>query len=263
MARKSTTKTPENTTQAIADALDTPLNLEWDTTAESLNISIPELQERMAAKLDETVFTWANIPAEHQPVVDAIARDLEIERSVRRLPPVQPQAQEPPILVEEEPQPLKKGGKLTKTKAQSTGITQKRKKSIQKQVETIENVELAINEQEKDELIQDAASDGIEIGQAQVLAREAGRITVLKEARKRTVKRLGNKAKNRSDYDPIAVLERNGIEVPEEIQEDLAEFTALTAGKLGKVHVEIRDNCWTNGYSDDFTELDELLNSPW
>jgi hypothetical protein len=37
----------------------------------------------MACKLDDTVFTWANIPAEHQPVVDAVSRDLDAERSIR------------------------------------------------------------------------------------------------------------------------------------------------------------------------------------
>jgi hypothetical protein len=71
MPRKAAIKTTENTTQAIADALDTPLNLEWDTTAEKLMVSVPGLQERMAAKLDATVFAWANIPAEHQGIVDA------------------------------------------------------------------------------------------------------------------------------------------------------------------------------------------------
>jgi hypothetical protein len=44
MPRKAATKTAENTTQAIADALDTPLNLEWDTTAEKLMVTIPELK---------------------------------------------------------------------------------------------------------------------------------------------------------------------------------------------------------------------------
>lgn len=102
MARKST-KTVENTAQAIADALDTPLNLEWDTTAESLNTTIPELQERMASKLDDTVFTWANIPVEHQPVVDAVARELEGEASVRRFDvPTEPTAELPPIQEPEE-----------------------------------------------------------------------------------------------------------------------------------------------------------------
>jgi hypothetical protein len=37
----------------------------------------------MACKLDDTVFTWANIPAEHQSVVDAVSRDLDAERSIR------------------------------------------------------------------------------------------------------------------------------------------------------------------------------------
>ncbi len=64
MPRKSSTKTAENTTQAIADALDTPLNLEWDATAEKLMVSVPELQERMACKLDDTVFTWGTIDNE-------------------------------------------------------------------------------------------------------------------------------------------------------------------------------------------------------
>jgi hypothetical protein len=63
MARKPSTKTVENTTQAIADALDTPLNLEWDATAESLGLTIPELQERMAAKLDATVFRLGKYPS--------------------------------------------------------------------------------------------------------------------------------------------------------------------------------------------------------
>jgi hypothetical protein len=45
MPRKAATKTIENTTQAIAEALDTPLNLEWDTTAEKLMLNVPELQE--------------------------------------------------------------------------------------------------------------------------------------------------------------------------------------------------------------------------
>jgi hypothetical protein len=88
MARKST-KTAENTAQTIADALDTPLNLDWDVTAETLNVTIPELQERMASKLDDTVFTWANIPVEHQSVVDAVTRDLDAERSIRSFEEIQ------------------------------------------------------------------------------------------------------------------------------------------------------------------------------
>jgi hypothetical protein len=98
MPRKAATKTAENTTQAIANALDTPLNLEWDATAEKLMVSVPELQERMACKLDDTVFTWGTIPTEHQPIIDAVSRDLDAERSIRSFGEErEPIAQLPPI----------------------------------------------------------------------------------------------------------------------------------------------------------------------
>src|SRR5919199_2392319 len=134
MVRKSSTKTTENPTEQIMNAIDTPVNLEWSDTAEKLNISIPDLQERVAAKLsDSTVFAWDNLPVEHESVVEQIARDLEAEASVRRLnaatePPIpQVQAQEPP-LVEEEPKPKKRGGR---PKKDSTALTKKKTEAIQ------------------------------------------------------------------------------------------------------------------------------------
>ncbi len=146
MARKPLTKTTENTTQAITDALNTPLNLEWDAMAESLNITIPELQERMATKLDETVFTWANIPVEHEPLVEAIARDLESESSVRRLTPEPEEAPQlppqPPIL-EEVPQPKQRGGRLKK---QSSDLTKKKSEKLKESDEKAQ--QLALSDQE-------------------------------------------------------------------------------------------------------------------
>jgi len=127
MPRKVATKTAENTTQAIADALDTPLNLEWDATAEKLMVSVPELQERMACKLDDTVFTWGTIPAEHQPVVDAVSRDLDAERSIRsfgeerepaaQLPPVTEETELP--VVQEQAKHDNEGSALTEKKTQA------------------------------------------------------------------------------------------------------------------------------------------------
>jgi hypothetical protein len=81
-ARKNQTKSP---TQEITDAINTPVNFDWDETAQKLAITTPELQERMASKLDATVFAWELIPHEHQAVIDAIARDLDAEHSTRKL----------------------------------------------------------------------------------------------------------------------------------------------------------------------------------
>ncbi len=56
-----------NSTQEIADALNTPVNLNWCDVAEELSLTIPDLQERFSAKLnDSTVFAWDTIPVEHQ-----------------------------------------------------------------------------------------------------------------------------------------------------------------------------------------------------
>ncbi len=132
MPRKAATKTVENTTQAIADALDTPLNLDWDTTAEKLMVSVPELQERMACKLDDTVFTWANIPAEHQPVVDAVARDLDAERSIRSFGEErEPMAELPAVAdIPELPDDSQLQTTDTHSKKPSTALTQKKSEAL-------------------------------------------------------------------------------------------------------------------------------------
>jgi len=144
MARKPSTKTVENTTQAIADALDTPLNLEWDATAESLGLTIPELQERMAAKLDATVFAWANIPAEHQGIVNAIARDLESEASVRRLDaPTEPAAELPPVAEETELPVIQEQGKHD---SEGSALTEKKTQAIKETREAATQTNAGISE---------------------------------------------------------------------------------------------------------------------
>jgi hypothetical protein len=121
--------TRKSATQEIAEALNTPVNLNWCDVAEELGVTIPDLQERFATKLnDATVFTWDTIPVEHQSVIDAIARDLESEASVRRLESAKPlpeateQPLEPPIL-EEKPQSKRKGKKSSAlTQRKSSGL---------------------------------------------------------------------------------------------------------------------------------------------
>jgi hypothetical protein len=58
-----------------AEALDTPIDLDWQETADTLGLSIPQLQERMASRLGDVVFAWELIPNEHQPAIEAVKRD--------------------------------------------------------------------------------------------------------------------------------------------------------------------------------------------
>src|SRR5689334_2012181 len=113
MARKST-KTTENTMSAIDEAINTPVNFQFCEVAEALGIGEAELRERLEDKTGNSeVHQMDTIPADWEPAIKAIKIDLEAESSVRRLneatePPIE-QVQEPPI-IEDEPQPKKRGG---------------------------------------------------------------------------------------------------------------------------------------------------------
>jgi len=83
MPRKLTN--PTNPSQQVIEAIDTPLNLEFDQVCERLSIAEPELRDRLENYLkDPHAQRWSTIPAEHSSLIEALARDLEAEASVRR-----------------------------------------------------------------------------------------------------------------------------------------------------------------------------------
>lgn len=268
MPRKSTKNSTENTMSGIDEAINTPVNFQFCEVAEELGIGEAELRERLEDKIGHPgVHQMDTIPSEWESTIKAIKIDLEAEASVRRLeattePPIEQQTPvskvEPP-LIEDEPVTQEKNGKLVKKKPKSTGLTNKRKKSIQQQLDTLETVESGIEQDEAVLLVKEAAATGVKIGQAQVIAKESARVNVVREAHKRTVGKLAKKAAAQADYDPLDLVEQAGIEVPEDMREDLTEFSAIAMGKLGAVSQEIQDNNWVNGYTADFTELDGLM----
>jgi len=258
MARKPLTKTVENTTQAIADALDTPLNLEWDETAEPLGLTIPELQERMAAKLDETVFTWANIPAEHQPVVDAVARDIEAENSVRRFdipssPQQLPPATEIPELPEE-PQPKQ-------SKRKSSALTERKTKTLEKATKDAEKLDTGIVKAEQLLRAQKGAKVGAKLATIELLAEESAYNQVKGAALKRKVAALVNELAEEENFDPDELLKEVGLDsIPDTLQ-DLMEEIAPALGKLDEGTQEVIETSWVNGLHIDLSHLESLLNS--
>jgi len=259
MARKPLTKTVENTTQAIADALDTPLNLEWDATAEPLGLTIPELQERMAAKLDETVFTWANIPAEHQPVVDAVARDIEAENSVRRFDAsTEPAAQLPPVAeipeLPEEPQPKQ-------SKRKSSALTERKTKTLEKATKDAEKLDTGIVKAEQLLRAQKGAKAGAKLATIELLAEESAYNQVKGAALKRKVAALVNELAEEENFDPDELLKEVGLDsIPDTLQ-DLMEEIAPALGKLDEGTQEVIQTSWVNGLHIDLSHLESLLNS--
>jgi hypothetical protein len=259
MPRKPLTKTAENTTQAIANALSTPLNLEWDATAESLDLTIPELQERMAAKLDETVFTWANIPAEHQPVVDAVARDLDAENSVRRLDAPTEPAQLSPVVenipeLPEEPQPKQ-------SKRKSSALTERKTKTLEKATKDAERLDTGIVKAEQLLRAQKGAKAGAKLATIELLAEESAYNQVKGAALKRKVAALVNELAEEENFDPDELLKEVGLDsIPDTLQ-NLMEEIAPALGKLDEGTQEVIQTSWVNGLHIDLSHLESLLNS--
>jgi hypothetical protein len=262
MARKSSTKTTENPTEQIMNAIDTPINLEWSDTAENLNTSIPDLQERVAAKLnDSTVFAWDSLPAEHESLVDAIARDLEAENSVRRLgpttePPI-PQPQEPPIL-EEEPQPQ---GKLTRTKQPATGLTQKRKGAIDKTAKTSKKLGKGLDEAELLVEAQRGRKKGAKKAAVRLVAEEETYNEVLTKAAIQRLADAVGETEEEEEFDPLAYVRQAGSQDVDETLKTAMEKITPVLGKLGEAANEVVDNSYSNGSTLDLSRLEKLMRS--
>ena len=264
MPRKAATKTAENTTQAIADALDTPLNLEWDVTAEKLMVSVPELQERMAAKLDATVFAWANIPTEHQGIVDAIARDLESEASVRRLDaPTEPAAQLPPIAdIPELPEDIQIQ-KVNEHKKQPTALTEKKVERLNDSDQKAQQLASSDNEIKVKLHALKGQKSGAQLATIELLSEDASYRKIKGEALVRKVGQLTSEMSAQSDFDPIQLLAELGIDSNSEIFDDLKRQIEPALGKLDSATAEIVENAWVNGIDlgVELSHLESLLNS--
>jgi hypothetical protein len=261
MTRKSKI---ENPTDQITAALDTPVNLEWSATAEKLNIPVPEFQERVAAKLnDSTVFAWENLPCEHEPLVEAIARDLESEASVRRLAPQSeeaPQLPPQPPIQEDEPQPKQRGGHLKK---QSTDLTKRKSSKLKESDQKAQ--QLATSDQQVKVALhaRKGQKSGAQLATIELAAEDATYRQIKGQALVRKVGQLTSEIASESDFDPIQVLADLGIDSNTEIFEDLRQQIEPALGKLESATAEIVENAWVNGIDlgVDLGNLENLLNS--
>ena len=264
MARKPSTKTAENTTQAIADALDTPLNLEWDATAEPLGLTIPELQERMAAKLDATVFAWANIPTEHQGIVDAIARDLESEASVRRFDvPSKPAAQLPPMgNIPELPEEMQIQ-KVDEHKKQPTALTEKKVERLNDSDQKAQQLASSDSQVKVKLHALKGQKSGAQLATIELAPEDLTYRKIKGEALVRKVGQLTSEMSAQSDFNPIQLLAELGIDSNSEIFDDLRQQIEPALGKLESATAEIVENAWVNGIDleVELSQLENLLNS--
>jgi uncharacterized protein YidB (DUF937 family) len=247
MPRKSSTKTPENTTQAIADAFDTPLNLDWQEMAEKLSVSVPELQERIACKLDDTVFTWANIPAEHQSVIDAVARDLDAERSIRSFGEEKEVIGELPPVTEEIPS-LPEEAQSEQSKHESTALTEKKTQAIQETREAATQTNAGITQTLTLLQAQQGLIDSSQAGTAYLNTYTANLTNVKGEGLTVIAAQMIQEISQKSGFDPNEVLKQVGVPLSAQTQEKLKETMGQVLGKVQAASTEIQKTSWGNGY---------------
>ena len=252
-----------NPTQEIAEALDTPIDFDWQETADTLGLSIPQLQERMASRLGDIVFAWELIPSEHQPVIEAVARDLEAEKSVRRLeattePPIP--TPEPPV-IEDEPQSKQRGG--GRKKKASTALTQRKSSALKDSDQKAQ--QLASSDQQvklKLHAVKGQKS-GAQLATIELAAEDATYRKIKGEALVRKVGQLTSEMASESGFDPIQVLAEMGIDANSEIFEDLRQQLEPALGKLESATAEIVESAWVNGINleVELGNLESLMNS--
>jgi hypothetical protein len=211
----------------------------------------------MAAKLDETVFTWANIPAEHQPVVDAVARDIEAENSVRRFDaPTEPAAQLPPMAeipeLPEEPQPKK-------SKRKSSALTEKKSEAINQTRQAATQTNAGISETLTLLQAQQGLIDSSQAGTAYLTTYTANLTNVKGEGLTVIAAQMLQEISQKSGFDPQEILKQVGVPLTPETQQKLQDTMGQVLGKAQAASTEIQQTSWGNGY-DLQAELGHLTN---
>lgn len=252
-----------DSTQEIADALDTPANLNWCDVAKELSLTIPDLLERFSAKLnDSTVFAWDTIPVEHQPIVDAIANDLDAEKSTRKLDPESDihqlsEASEPPI-VTEPPQPEKK----KRTKRQSTALTRKKSEAIQDNRQNATKTQVGVAETLIILSAQEGAQDGANVATAYLHGLVANMTNVKGEGAIVIAAEMLQRTCDKKEFNPDEVVEKIGLPLSSQVRERLNDLMGQALGKGQIATEEVTDTAWGNGYNipEELTRLKNLMN---
>jgi hypothetical protein len=257
MPRTNTKKAQQDATQAIAEAINAPTGEYLCEVAERLGITDSDLKERLAAKLDnDDALDWDVIAPEHQPLIAVIERDLDAERSTRKLEaqetPQLPEATEPP-LPEAKPKRQRRSTSLTKKKEQSIADT--------RQASTQANKGVA------DALTLLQAQSGVQDGANAATAYLAGFTTNLTNVKGQGLTVIAaqtlQEISEKRNFDPSEVLQQIGIPLSSETLEALNATMRQVMGKSQEATTEITETAWGNGYDlrTELTNLDNLMNS--
>jgi len=251
------------TMNAIDEAINTPVNLQFCEVVEKLGIGEAELRERLEGKLNNSnVHLWDTIPIEHQSVVGAIANDLDAERSTRKLDPESdipqlPEASEPPVMTEPS-QPEKK----KRTKRQSTALTQKKTEAIQDNRENATQTQAGVAETLVILSAQEGAQDGANAATAYLHGLVANMTNVKGEGAIVIAAEMLQRTCDKKEFNPDEVVEKIGVPLSSQTRERLNDLMGQALGKGQIATEEVTDTAWGDGYNipEELTRLKNLMN---
>jgi hypothetical protein len=257
MARKSTKSNETNTMDAIEQAINTPVNLQFCEVCEELGISDPQLRERLEGKTgDANVHLMDSIPCEWEPHIKSIRIALEAERSTRKLEsqtqtPQLPEASEPPI--EQKP----------KRQHRSSALTEKKEKAIKETRQAATQTNAGITETLTLLQAQQGLIDSSQAGTAYLTTYTANLTNVKGEGLTVIAAQMLQEISQKSGFDPNAILQQVGVPLTPETQQKLQEMMGQALGKAQNAAEEIQQTSWGNGYDlqAELTNLTNLMNS--
>jgi hypothetical protein len=269
MARAKKSQTEVTTAEeGMTMILDTPVEKSIDEAAKVVGVAEIRLLEMFCDRLElPEALGWETVPSEHESLLaefkqqqDAFnsVRTLEPEKEVTPEPPVD-QVQEPPM-IEDEPQPKKRGGRKKK---ESTALTQRKSSSLKESDQ--KSQQLATSDQQVKVALhaRKGQKSGAQLATIELAAEDATYRQIKGQALVRKVGQLTSEIAAESDFDPIQVLAELGIDSNSEIFEELKEQIDPALGKFESAVAEITDNAWVNGIDleSELSALEELMNS--
>ncbi len=265
MARKSTKTTVQTAEEGMTMILDTPVLKSVSEAAEFIGVAEIRVLELFneALNLPEAM-GWEVIPQEHEHLLNEFkAQITNIQALPEVTPDISPEVAEKPVetpVVQDEPQPKKRGGRAKKdstaiTKRKSTALKESDQKA-QKLATSDQQVKVALHARK-------GQKSGAQLATIELAAEDATYRKVKGEALLRKTAQLASEIASESDFDPIQVLAELGIDSNSQIFDDLREQLEPALGKLESATAEIVENAWVNGIDlgVELSVLEELMNS--
>jgi outer membrane biosynthesis protein TonB len=267
-ARKPQVQEVTTAEEGITMILDTLVEKSIDEAAQVVGVAEIRLLEMFSERLElPEALGWETVPSEHESLLAEFKQQQDAFNSVRALEP-EPIAEattEPPIptpeppVIEDEPQPKKRGGRKKK---ESTALTQKKSEAIQENRQNATQTHSGVAETLTILSAQEGAQDGANAATAYLHGLVSNMTNIKGEGATVIAAEMLQRTANKRGFNPDEVLEKIGVPLSSQTRETLNEVMGQVLGNAQAATEEVTDTAWGNGYNvqDELTRLKNLMN---